>query len=293
MAIERIGTARRPSAPERVHGASPVRFEARLHEPGSGGGARGGRAAPGGPGAAAARGSGRLAGPGRCGAGANGPHPRASPRPGGRSRRRSSSRSRPAWPRRARRWTSPARCWTGSAAAVKTLSQTQVVSECGGPRSRRGGVLARGVLGAGPARAGRAAGQRDPDGAARARLSRRGRRSRRADPPPGRWRSIRRTPRTRCGCSPSWDCPGPVRRASASCSSRGSCPTRWSSTHCCVEAQSGELARTLEAVDGVVSARVHLVRPQPTRAGTPSAPTKAAVYLRVQPAAAAAPRLDA
>ena len=30
-----------------------------------------------------------------------------------------------------------------------------------------------------------------------------------------------------------------------------------------VEAQSGELARTLEAVDGVVSARVHLVRPQP------------------------------
>ena len=36
-----------------------------------------------------------------------------------------------------------------------------------------------------------------------------------------------------------------------------------------LEAQSGELARTLEAVDGVVSARVHLVRPQPTRAGSP------------------------
>ncbi len=52
-------------------------------------------------------------------------------------------------------------------------------------------------------------------------------------------------------------------------------------------AQSGELARTLEAVDGVVSARVHLVRPQPPRAGAPGAPTKAAVYLRVQPAAAA------
>lgn len=54
-----------------------------------------------------------------------------------------------------------------------------------------------------------------------------------------------------------------------------------------VEAQSGELARTLEAVDGVVSARVHLVRPQPTRTGVASPPTKAAVYLRVRPAAAA------
>ncbi|HVP62835.1 MAG TPA: flagellar M-ring protein FliF [Myxococcaceae bacterium] len=54
-----------------------------------------------------------------------------------------------------------------------------------------------------------------------------------------------------------------------------------------LEAQSGELARTLEAVDGVVSARVHLVRPQPTRTGVPSSPTKAAVYLRAQPAASA------
>lgn len=54
-----------------------------------------------------------------------------------------------------------------------------------------------------------------------------------------------------------------------------------------VEAHSGEIARTLEAVDGVVSARVHLVRPQATRAGTPAAPTKAAVYLRAQPAAVA------
>ena len=53
-----------------------------------------------------------------------------------------------------------------------------------------------------------------------------------------------------------------------------------------VEAQSGELARTLEAVDGVVSARVHLVRPQPTRTGVPGATAKAAVYLRAQPAAA-------
>jgi len=53
-----------------------------------------------------------------------------------------------------------------------------------------------------------------------------------------------------------------------------------------LEAQSGELARTLEAVDGVLSARVHLVRPTPTRSGIPGAPTKAAVYLRARPAAA-------
>ncbi len=54
-----------------------------------------------------------------------------------------------------------------------------------------------------------------------------------------------------------------------------------------LEAQSGELERTLEAVDGVVSARVHLVRPQLSRNGVPSAPTKAAVYLRAQPVATA------
>ncbi len=58
-----------------------------------------------------------------------------------------------------------------------------------------------------------------------------------------------------------------------------------------LEAQSGELSRTLEAVDGVVSARVHLVRPQPARTGTPAAPTKAAVYLRARPSALA--RLEA
>jgi len=52
-----------------------------------------------------------------------------------------------------------------------------------------------------------------------------------------------------------------------------------------LEAQSGELARTLEAVDGVVSARVHLVRPQPGRPGSPSSQPKASVYLRVHPAA--------
>jgi len=54
-----------------------------------------------------------------------------------------------------------------------------------------------------------------------------------------------------------------------------------------LEAQAGELARTLEAVDGVVSARVHLVRPQPARAGAATPPTKAAVYLRARPSTAA------
>ena len=38
-----------------------------------------------------------------------------SPRPGELSLPPSSSRSRQVWPRRARRWTSPARCWIGSA----------------------------------------------------------------------------------------------------------------------------------------------------------------------------------
>jgi len=54
-----------------------------------------------------------------------------------------------------------------------------------------------------------------------------------------------------------------------------------------VEAQAGELSRTLEEMDGVLSARVHLVRPQTTRVGAPGAPPKAAVSLRVRPGAAA------
>lgn len=49
-----------------------------------------------------------------------------------------------------------------------------------------------------------------------------------------------------------------------------------------LEAQSGELARTLEGVDGVLSSRVHLVRSTPSRGGGPGTPAKAAVYLRVQ-----------
>jgi len=49
-----------------------------------------------------------------------------------------------------------------------------------------------------------------------------------------------------------------------------------------LEAQSGELARTLEGVDGVLSARVHLVRATLGRGGATASPAKAAVYLRVQ-----------
>lgn len=52
-----------------------------------------------------------------------------------------------------------------------------------------------------------------------------------------------------------------------------------------LEAQSGELARTLEGVDGVLSARVHLVRATLGRSGTTASPAKAAVYLRIQSAA--------
>jgi type III secretion protein J len=52
-----------------------------------------------------------------------------------------------------------------------------------------------------------------------------------------------------------------------------------------LEAQSGELARTLEGVDGVLSARVHLVRATLARGGGTVSPAKAAVYLRVQSAA--------
>jgi len=52
-----------------------------------------------------------------------------------------------------------------------------------------------------------------------------------------------------------------------------------------LEAQSGELARTLEGVDGVLSARVHLVRATVGRGGVTASSAKAAVYLRVQAAA--------
>ncbi|HEY8207916.1 MAG TPA: flagellar M-ring protein FliF [Myxococcaceae bacterium] len=48
-------------------------------------------------------------------------------------------------------------------------------------------------------------------------------------------------------------------------------------------ASSGELSRTLESVDGVVSARVHLVLPPPPRPGAVPVPAKASAFLKVRP----------
>lgn len=50
-----------------------------------------------------------------------------------------------------------------------------------------------------------------------------------------------------------------------------------------LEAISGELSRTLESVDGVVSARVHLALPPPPRPGTAPMPAKASAFLKVRP----------
>lgn len=51
-----------------------------------------------------------------------------------------------------------------------------------------------------------------------------------------------------------------------------------------LQALTGELARTLEAVDGVISARVHLVLPSAARTtGEPLGLSKAAAFLRVRP----------
>jgi len=51
------------------------------------------------------------------------------------------------------------------------------------------------------------------------------------------------------------------------------------------EAVSGELVQTLESVDGVVSARVHLVLSPAPRPGAAPEPARASVFLRVRPAA--------
>ena len=53
-----------------------------------------------------------------------------------------------------------------------------------------------------------------------------------------------------------------------------------------LQALSGELARTLESAEGVVSARVHLVLPPQARAGTPQPQAKASAFVRVRPGAA-------
>jgi len=48
---------------------------------------------------------------------------------------------------------------------------------------------------------------------------------------------------------------------------------------------SGDLAQTLETVDGVTSARVHLVLPTPARPGQAAGLAKASAFLRVRPGA--------
>lgn len=53
-----------------------------------------------------------------------------------------------------------------------------------------------------------------------------------------------------------------------------------------LQALAGELSRTLESAEGVVSARVHLVPSPPGRSGAPVPPAKAAAFLRVRPGAA-------
>ncbi|MDQ3263334.1 MAG: flagellar M-ring protein FliF [Myxococcota bacterium] len=54
-----------------------------------------------------------------------------------------------------------------------------------------------------------------------------------------------------------------------------------------IQALSGELARTLEGVEGVTGARVHLVVPASPRPGAPAVASKAAAYLRVRAGRAA------
>ncbi len=54
-----------------------------------------------------------------------------------------------------------------------------------------------------------------------------------------------------------------------------------------LQALSGEVARTLETVDEVISARVHLVLPPPARLGQPATEAKASTLLRVRPGARA------
>ncbi|MEM9552940.1 MAG: type III secretion inner membrane ring lipoprotein SctJ [Acidobacteriota bacterium] len=50
-----------------------------------------------------------------------------------------------------------------------------------------------------------------------------------------------------------------------------------------LEALQGEIAHTLEAIEGVIDARVHLVRPQRDLAGRPLSQAKASVVIEYQP----------
>ncbi|MEM9783135.1 MAG: hypothetical protein AAF899_11725 [Pseudomonadota bacterium] len=50
-----------------------------------------------------------------------------------------------------------------------------------------------------------------------------------------------------------------------------------------LEALQGEIAHTLEAVDGVIDARVHLVKPQHDLRGRPTTEAKASVVIEYQP----------
>lgn len=52
-----------------------------------------------------------------------------------------------------------------------------------------------------------------------------------------------------------------------------------------LEALQGELAGTLETIEGVIDARVHLVLPERNLAGKPEGPAKASVVLEYQPTA--------
>src|SRR5262249_55982815 len=60
-----------------------------------------------------------------------------------------------------------------------------------------------------------------------------------------------------------------------------------------VRALQGELARTIMQVESVTSARVHIVRPEPSPSLRPQKPTTASVMLRLNPGASLHRRVSA